>query len=322
MLKLKNNNGLIVPEYDTLQLPSPTLNTALGGGIKTRSVTCFWGPPAAGKSTLAQITMGMAQEKGYASLIIENEPGAYTNNWMAHCGLRPDMTEVHASCQAEDIATYLIPYLKEKEKVVILIDSISGIVLEQAFSKDDTNLGVAPNSRGQIFLWTKLINYIHEHVAIIALAQQSTGFTPQMKGYLKPAIGNKTEHVFSNIIKLFPKTARDDDEVMEIDKDTQRILGQQVTWVAQKTREGYDGAQGFLWYDKVNGLVDVRRELFSVAVGAGIILKGGAWYTYGDVKGQGRKKFFELMGAKDWLKIEEQIKELSIIVYAEEEDDD
>lgn len=320
MLKLKNNNGLIVPEYDTIPVPSPTLNAALGGGLKTRSVTCFWGPPQAGKSTFSQITMGMAQEQGYASLIVENEPGAYTNRWMEHCGLKPEMTEVFSSCMAEEIAGYLIPYLKEKEKVIILIDSISGVVLEQAFKKDDGSLGIAPNARGQIYLWTKLTNYMHEHMHIIALAQQSVSFANQ-QAFLRPNIGNRTEHVFSNMIKLFPNKAADDKEVMERDDDTSRILGQKVTWTLDKTREGGEGTKGFFWYDKVNGLIDVRRELFAVAVGMGIITKGGAWYTYGDIKAQGRAKFFDVMGPKQWLEVEEAIGDMTGFVYEDDEDE-
>lgn len=290
---LKIIGGQRVPPSIVIPTPSFGLNLVLGGGIWSNRITTLWGNPQCGKTTFALHTMAEAQELGFVPVIIDAE-GSYTDEWAEQCGIDLKTRVYLKSTVVEDILREIVPMMASGHKYIFLMDSINGFVFENFNKEADGGQAIGQSARAQKYFTLKVANYIHSDMAMIYIAQQSIGFQGTT-AFLQANLSNAVRHWSTNIIKLFASSSKDS---MEREKDTELITGQEVTWTIEKSKQNpCTGTKGHYWFHPQDAQINQKEEIINMAVKAGLIKKGGAWYTVGDKQYQGMPKL--LAGISD-----------------------
>jgi len=290
--------GESLPEADVIKTPSYGLNYVLGGGFWTGRYHILWGNPQAGKSTFALHVLAEAQTMGYTPVIVDAE-GSMTDEWIESCGIDVNDRIVIRSTILEEIMPELMKLMNEPgSRYVFLIDSLNTIVGEAFYNNQESSGAIGMYARSQGALIQKISNELISSVdhMVIFIAQQ----TIKNKGQYfvnSGKFGNAAEHWATNIVRLSTSSAKD---ANERDAD-ERITHREVTWKVEKSKQGpVEGTKGTYWFSPDHAEIDVDQELFHLAVRNGIIKKGGAWYTYGDLKAQGTQKFLDQITDEAW----------------------
>jgi recombination protein RecA len=306
MLIIKGGERL--PEPDVIPTPSFGLNRTLGGGLWSGRYHILWGNPQAGKTTMALHTMAEAQKQGYVPVIIDAE-GSITDQWLDHCGIDLETRIVMRSTRLEDILGEIMPMVREKEsKYIFLVDSINSIVMEAFYKKDDGTGAIGVYARSQTVFFQKISDIVIQDVnhIFLIIAQQTITSKGQFM-VTDGKFGNAARHWATNIIKLSASDSQDDTEK----DDDEKILNKKVTWKIQKSKQtSVQGTKGDYWFSPATAEINQYQEIFHLAVRNGIIKKGGAWYTYGDHKYQGEKKFLDSVGEDTIQEILEELHKL------------
>ncbi len=301
MIKLEPGELLVSP--NVLPTPSVSLNHALGGGVWTDRITTAWGNPGSGKTTFFLHLMAQAQKQGYIPLVVDTEK-TYTEEWAKACGIDIHSKGLIQTPLVEEISAWLLPKLrKEGQKYTVMVDSISGLMFENALSNDDGGKQIGMHAVPQKWLTNKLLSVLTPDSAVFYVAQQSIGMN-QMGGFLKPNFGNAVDHNSCNIVKLFTSTSK---ENIERDRDTKRILSQRVAWQLTKTKQnGATGTAGEYYFNKETARIEKEHEIVHIAKRIGII-EGVTWLTYKGQKFQGMAKLMDSLTPEDYQVLEDTI---------------
>lgn len=297
---LKILQGQRLEKPIVIPTPSFGLNTVLGGGIWSDRITLFWGNFSSGKTTLSLGTMAEAQELGFTPVIIDAE-GTYTDEYAEKCGLDLDKRIYMRETIVEDILKAIVPLMQKRdEKYIFLIDSLNSIFFENFNKEADGGQAIGGSARVQKYLTAKIASYSHPNMAVLYISQQSVGFQGQT-AFVGANVGNYTDHMVANKIKLFSSSGKD---ALIRDKDTGMILDQEITWTVEKSKQApVRGVKGTYWFNPMTARLNVRKELFHYGVRCGVIKKGGPYYSFNDKKVLGADNFIEQMTEEDWEKL-------------------
>jgi recombination protein RecA len=291
---------------ELLLTPSLGLNMALGGGIGYGRFSIFYGNRGCGKTLVALECVAKAQKEGKICAWIDVEKN-FNPDWARQLGVDPDKmivaTNIMSIADMADEGKNLILAGVD----VLVIDSISQLLPQSFFEdpKDEKKLkegqmkelkGLA--GTGQIGTFSKnmgqavnILNAVNEKTAIIMISQVrnnigSYGASISFMG------GKAVEHAASTTIKFWRTPS--DVLTREIHVGDGLLLtrpaGAPVTWTVEKNRgPGMGASNEYDMYTAGDSVgVDVYSEVVTFGVEHGIIKKGGAWFTYGDFKAQGK----------------------------------
>jgi recombination protein RecA len=292
-------------EVELLPTPSLGLNMAIGG-LRYGGFSVLYGNRGSGKTLFALQCAREAQAQGKVVAWLDVEKN-FNPHWARKLGVDPDRMLV-------DNRTISIADMADKGKDMILagadvliIDSISVLLPQSYFEdpKDEKKLKEGESKEikglsgtGQIGTFSKnmgqainMLNAVNEKTAIIMISQVrnnigSYGASISFMG------GKAVEHAASTVLKLW----RTPSDVIEAEVHVgdglllKRPVGAPVTWTAEKNRGPGMGMSNT--YDLYTGGdfvgVDLTGEIATFGVEYGIIKKGGAWFTLGDEKFQGK----------------------------------
>lgn len=283
-------------EIERLPLVSYGMTKALGGGIAKGRITVVYGNQSAGKSLVFQDTIGKIwQPAGLVCAYVDTE-GAYDKEWGARLGINNDELILIESKSSGRIEEEIVPLLRA-EVDVIIIDSISDIMPEAFIGKDGQMN--AQQDRKQLGAHAKaitaLINgilYENKNTAIVLISQTTTEI---QQTYVKqiPHGGKKTLFAASQIVKL---TSSNTDakqikgEHWVGDMVFEEPIGRHVEGVVEKNKLGKQSSafEYDMYYGGKNVGIDTLAEIIDEAIKYDVIVKGGAWFNFGDKKWQGR----------------------------------
>lgn len=294
-------------ENELLPTPSLGLNMAIGG-IGYGRQTTLWGNRSGGKTLFSLQCAAQAQRDGKGVAWIDAEKN-FDPAWARRLGVNPDDMIVSTITSIADMADAGHDLMKAGIDMLV-VDSVS-VLLPQSYFEDtkdgkgDGEMKGLANT-GQIGTFSKnlgsalnMFNRVNEHTALILISQ----IRNQIGSYgasITPMGGTALQHLNSAQIKLWSNpnikeaiqgTISDGDLIFK------RPVGREVTWTVEKNRgpgmnmsSAYDlyFAGDFVGVDRVGEVVDLGVEY-------GIIKKGGAWYTVGDERFQGRTKVVEYL---------------------------
>lgn len=293
-------------ETEVVRIPTASygMTKALGGGIAKERITLVYGNQSAGKSLWAQQSIGQIwQPAGLVCAYVDVE-GAYDKEWAARNGVNNDELILIQSKSSGRIEEEIVPLLRNNIDVIV-IDSISDIMPETFIGKDgQMNAQVDRKQLGaHAKAITALINgilYENKSTAIVLLSQTTTQIE---QTYVKqvPHGGKKALFASSQIVKI---TSSNTDakqikgELWVGDMMFEEPIGRHVTGIVEKNKLGKQN--GTFEYDmyyagKAVG-IDILAEVIDEAIKYDVIVKGGAWFNWGEKKWQGRPnvvKFFK-----------------------------
>lgn len=292
-------------EVNLLPTPSLGLNMSIGG-LRYGGFTVLYGNRGSGKSLFALQAVREAQAEGKTVAWLDVEKN-FNPHWARQLGVDPDKMIV-------DNKTISIAGMADKgvEMIqagidVLVIDSISALLPQSFFEdpKDGKEEIKSLANTGQIGTFSKnmgqainMLNAVNENTAIIMISQVrnnigSYGASISFMG------GKAVEHAASTVLKLW----RTPSDVIEAEVHVgdglllKRPVGAPVTWTVEKNRGSGMGMSNtydvYTAGDYVG--VDLTGEVVTYGVEYGIIKKGGAWFTVGEERFQGKAKVIEYL---------------------------
>ena len=267
------------PAYDLNRI----LSGSLYSGIPSRNLIAIVGPEHTMKSSFMVLCMAEAQKKGYKPVIIDTE-GGITDEFCKRWGLDPEGVLYVYTPWISEVKS-IIAQIKDSgdEEFIIGVDSVGG--LDRLKSFDDAKAGLPKADQG---LLQKEIRSTLKLLLNVCVVQNSVGIVcghmygmPSMIPMPDQIGGGKAMKLFPSIIISLKKA---------VIKDGTDIVGSEITATTLKNRMYPPFQQAKVMLNYKDG-IEPCAGLIELGVEAGIIQKGGSWYSaQGERIGHGYEK--------------------------------
>jgi len=283
--------------------PSIGLNLALKGGLGFGRQVMIWGNKSAGKSSFCLQMIADAQKNGKTCAWIDAE-ASYDVAWAKTLGVDSDSliySQAKSINDMVDVATQLM----DAGVDIIVVDSISALLPAIYFEKDSTELKKLEDTKQigaeakDMTHAVKMLNYANKNTLLVLISQQRNQFGSMHASHI-PTGGMAVKFFSSTIIKLWSSEAEANaikSGIQVGDKIIEQKVGRPVNWIVDYNKLGPPNLSGqYDFYYQGDSLgVDSIGEVCDVAEMMGIIQKGGAWYTVGEERFQGRAKVVDYL---------------------------
>ena len=285
------------------QTPSIGLNLALNGGFGYGRQILVWGNKSAGKSSFCLQMIAKAQQDGKVCAWIDSE-ASYSAAWATRLGVDSDKL-IYSSAKTINDMVDVAVQLMNADVDIIVVDSISALLPAIYFEKDGDELKNLQDTKQigaeakDMTHAVKMLNYANKDTLLVLISQQRNQFGSMHASHI-PTGGMAVKFFSSTIIKLWSSEAEANaikSGVKVGDKIIEQKVGRPVNWIVDYNKLGppnLGGQYDFYYQGDLVG-VDIVGETLDVAEMMGIIQKGGAWYTIGEERFQGRAKAVEYL---------------------------
>jgi recombination protein RecA len=277
---------------------SPNLDVPLGGGIPSGSTVIISGPEKIGKTTLVLAICAEAQKHGMMVFYHDVERRIKEMNLCGVEGLSldPEKFMVISSEQGHILTGEQHLSMAEKElksipNCVVILDSSSALCAESEMIADITGQGRNLGPKLFANFCRRVGNVIPVNNCIFIVIQHLINDTSGMgRGKMEDG-GVKLQYQQDIKIRGLYK------ENWKVGSgENEKIVGQLVHWkVITAALPGNTPNTEVDTYLRYGIGIDKKKEYIQLATDLGVILKGGAWYTYGDIKVQGEEKLYQLL---------------------------
>ena len=297
--------------------PSIGLNLALKGGFGYGRQVLVWGNKSAGKSSFCLQMIALAQKEGKTCAWIDAE-ASYSAEWAEKLGVDSSKLIYSPAKTINDMVDVGIQLMNAGVDLIV-VDSISALLPAIYFEKDGDELKNLQDTKQigaeakDMTHAVKMLNYANKNTLLVLISQQRNQFGSMHASHI-PTGGMAVKFFSSTVIKLWSSEAEANAIKSGIqigDKILEQKVGRPVNWIVDYNKLGPQNQSGqYDFYYQGDSLgVDSVGEVLDVAEMMGIVQKGGAWYTIGEERFQGRVKAVDyLRGNPDVVKsLEEKI---------------
>jgi len=283
--------------------PSIGLSLALKGGFGYGRQVLVWGNKSAGKSSFCLQMIGMAQKEGKTCAWIDSEE-SYDPQWAEKLGVDSSKL-IYSTAKSVNDMVDVATQLMNANVDVIVVDSISALLPAIYFEKDSDELKKLEDTKQigaeakDMTHAVKMLNYANKNTLLVLISQQRNQFGSMHASHI-PTGGMAVKFFSSTVVKLWSSEAEANaikSGVKVGDKIIEQRVGRPVNWIIDYNKQGppnLSGQYDFYFQGDVLG-IDQVGETLDVAEMYGIIEKGGAWYTIGKERFQGRAKAVEYL---------------------------
>ena len=290
-------------DIEKQKTPSIGLNMALKGGLGFGRQVMIWGNKSAGKSSFCLQMIAEAQKNNKTCAWIDAE-ASYDANWAAKLGVDSEKL-IYSPAKSINDMVDVATQLMEAGVDIIVVDSISALLPAIYFEKDSTELKKLEDTKQigaeakDMTHAVKMLNYANKNTLLVLISQQRNQFGSMHASHI-PTGGMAVKFFSSTIIKLWSSEAEANaikSGVKVGDKIIEQRVGRPVNWIIDYNKLGPPNLSGqYDFYYQGDSLgVDGVGEVCDVAEMMGIIQKGGAWYTVGEERFQGRAKVVDYL---------------------------
>ena len=292
----------VINHIESISTGSVSLDYALGiGGVPRGRIVEIYGPESSGKTTVCLHIIAEAQKTGGLVAFIDAEHAldlnyakklhVDVNNLLLS---QPDYGE-----QALEIVDTLV---RSNALDVIVIDSVAALVPRSEIEGEmgDAQMGVQARLMSQA---------LRKITGAVSRSKTCVIFTNQLRSKIGVMFGSPETTTGGNALKFYSSLRLDIRRIAAI-KNGQDIVGNRtkVKVVKSKVAPPFKTVEFDIMY---NEGISKEGDLIDLAVEHGIVQKGGAWFSYGEERFNGREKFrVKLREEKDLLeRIEKDVKE-------------
>ena len=279
-------NSAEIADVPVIPTGSITLDQALGvGGYPKGRVVEIYGPESSGKTTLAIHAIAEAQKAGGIAAFIDAEH-AFDSSYAQKLGVDVDnllISQPDNGEQALEIADSLI---RSSAIDIIVIDSVAALTPKAEIEGEmgDSKMGLQARLMSQA---------LRKLTASISKTKTVCIFINQLRDKIGVVYGNPETTTGGNALKFYA-SVRIDIRRMSVIKDGEEQLGTRtkVKVVKNKVAPPFKKAEFDIMFGE--GISKIG-EIVDLGVKLDLIDKAGAWYTYGDVRVQGRDSMKEYL---------------------------
>lgn len=272
----------VINNIEAIPTGALSLDFALGiGGIPRGRVTEIYGPESSGKTTLCLHIIAEAQKMGGLAAFIDAEHaldvhyakrlGVDTANLLIS---QPDFGE-----QALEITDTLV---RSNALDIIVIDSVAALVPRSEIEGEMGDATMAVQARLMSQALRKL-------TAAISKSKTAVVFINQLRSKIGVMFGNPETTTGGNALKFYASVRIDIRRIAAI-KEGEDVVGNRtkVKIVKSKVAPPFKQVEFDILY---NEGISKTGDLIDLGIEMGLIKKGGAWFTYGEDRIQGREQF-------------------------------
>lgn len=307
--KITSGDSIEIKKQKT---PSISLNHALKGGFGYGRQVLIWGNKSAGKSSFCLQMIGEAQKDGKICAWIDSE-SSFDPEWAEKLGV--DVKNlIYSNARSMNEMVDVGVQLMKAGVDMIVVDSISAMLPAIYFEKDSEELKQLENTKQigaeakDMTNAVKMLNFANNQdkpVLLVFISQLRNNIGAMYASHM-PTGGLATKFFSSTIVKLWSSDSDNQaikGKIISGDKVIESKVGRVVNWHIDfnKTGPAFIGGSYDFYFDGEGPMgVDKIADLVDTAELVGAIQKGGAWYTVGEERFQGRAKVIE------WLKEDPQ----------------
>ncbi|MBL0332155.1 MAG: recombinase RecA [Chlorobiota bacterium] len=282
---MRLSDSAAVP-VESISTGSLSLDAAIGiGGIPRGRITEIYGPESSGKTTICLHVIAEAQKIGGVAAFIDTEHaldiqyasrlGVDINNLLL---AQPEFGE-----QALEIVETLV---RSGAIDVVVVDSVAALTPRSEIEGEMGDAQVGSHARLMSQAMRKLNGAIGRSNAIVM-------FTNQLRSKIGVIYGSPETTTGGNALKFYA-SVRMDIRRKEVIKDGSDIIGNRVKIkiVKNKVAPPFKEVEFDIMYNE--GISKVG-DMLDVAIDKGIVLKSGAWFTFGEERVQGRDALKKLL---------------------------
>ena len=290
-------------EVEKQKTPSIGLNLALKGGFGFGRQVLVWGNKSAGKSSFCLQMIAEAQKNGKTCAWIDAE-ASYDPAWASKLGVDSDKL-IYSPAKSINDMVDVAQNLMEAGVDIIVVDSISALLPAIYFEKDSTDLKKLEDTKQigaeakDMTHAVKMLNYANKNTLLVLISQQRNQFGSMHASHI-PTGGMAVKFFSSTVIKLWSSEAEANaikSGIQVGDKIIEQKVGRPVNWIVDYNKLGppnLSGQYDFYYQGETLG-VDYVGEVLDTSEMMGAVQKGGAWYTIGEERFQGRSKAVEYL---------------------------
>ena len=304
-------------DVEKQKTPSIGLNMALKGGLGYGRQVLVWGNKSAGKSSFCLQMIADAQKNGKTCAWIDAE-ASYSAEWAKKLGVDSDKL-IYSPAKTINDMVDVATQLMDAGVDLIVVDSISALLPAIYFEKDSSDLKKLEDTKQigaeakDMTHAVKMLNYANKNTLLVLISQQRNQFGSMHASHI-PTGGMAVKFFSSTVIKLWSSEAEANaikSGIQVGDKIIEQRVGRPVNWIIDYNKLGPPNLSGQydFYYQGDHVGIDSTGEIVDVAEMMGIIQKGGAWYTVGEERFQGRAKVVDYVRSNPdvALKLQEQV---------------
>ncbi|HEY4589892.1 MAG TPA: recombinase RecA [Thermoanaerobaculia bacterium] len=265
---------------EAISTGSISVDHAIGiGGFPRGRVVEVYGPESSGKTTLALSVVGQAQKRGGIAAFIDAEH-ALDAEYAVKLGVDIDnllVSQPDNGEQALEIAEMLV---RSNAVDVVVIDSVAALVPKAELEGEmgDSHVGLQARLMSQA---------LRKLTAIVSKSKTCLIFINQIREKIGVMFGNPETTTGGRALKFYSSVRIDIRRIAAL-KEGEEVTGARAKVKVVKNKVAAPFRQAEFDIDYGEG-ISRTGELVDLGVEHKLVIKSGAWYSYGDLRlGQGR----------------------------------
>ncbi|HEY2290761.1 MAG TPA: recombinase RecA [Thermoanaerobaculia bacterium] len=265
---------------EAISTGSISVDHAIGiGGFPRGRVVEVYGPESSGKTTLALSVVGQAQKRGGIAAFIDAEH-ALDAEYAVKLGVDIDnllVSQPDNGEQALEIAEMLV---RSNAVDVVVIDSVAALVPKAELEGEmgDSHVGLQARLMSQA---------LRKLTAIVSKSKTCLVFINQIREKIGVMFGNPETTTGGRALKFYSSVRIDIRRIASL-KEGEEVTGARAKVKVVKNKVAAPFRQAEFDIDYGEG-ISRTGELVDLGVEHKLVVKSGAWYSYGDLRlGQGR----------------------------------
>jgi recombination protein RecA len=314
-----------------------SLDYETGGGWPRGRLVHIYGPESSGKSLLAYLASAEAQnlctwcteplkkctcgaKDPIATAWIDVEH-TDSKDWRSKLHVNEDLFLYVPVEHGEEAIDYVSSLVRRPEIGIIVIDSIAALapaeLIEKSASDDASPGHLARMVTRGTRAWQAGLNQKHPHpvtkkpwenlctiIAVNQLRDEIGGY-----GAPKPPGGRALRHMSS----VSPRLSFANSDFQMAGDDKQKNATQQtITFMIEKNKTYLPRRQGTFTLDFSTATVNNQEQVIDYAMRWNLVKKDGSWFSFGELRAQGREKFMvQLFETNAYESLEQKVKSLA-----------